>query len=145
MRHILAATDLSSPSDLALDRAIGLAAHTGAALTILSVEESHDASVLSMDANPLALGEFTQRMAEFTASQLIERVERAAAIGVTATPVHKRGRPTDVICDPASGTCGFLVAAGEYIREHHKTALTDPKQRDHFHASGKRIRYGWQR
>src|SRR5690606_25298629 len=22
--------------------------------------------------------------------------------------------PKDVICDPASGTCGFLVAAGEY-------------------------------
>ncbi len=25
--------------------------------------------------------------------------------------------PQDVICDPASGTCGFLVAAGEYLRE----------------------------
>jgi type I restriction enzyme M protein len=24
--------------------------------------------------------------------------------------------PADVICDPASGTCGFLVAAGEYRR-----------------------------
>jgi type I restriction enzyme M protein len=27
--------------------------------------------------------------------------------------------PKDVICDPASGTCGFLVGAGEYLREHH--------------------------
>jgi type I restriction enzyme M protein len=26
------------------------------------------------------------------------------------------------------------VAAGEYIRERHKTALTDPKQREHFHS-----------
>lgn len=25
--------------------------------------------------------------------------------------------PDDVICDPAAGTCGFLVAAGEYLRE----------------------------
>jgi len=24
--------------------------------------------------------------------------------------------PTDVICDPAAGTCGFLVAASEYLR-----------------------------
>jgi len=112
MRHILAATDLSSPSDLALDRAIGLAAHSGAALTILSVEEAHDASVLTMDANPLALGEFTQRMAEFTAAQLAERVERAAAAGVTATPVHKPGRPTDVICAVAEELDVELVVVG---------------------------------
>jgi type I restriction enzyme M protein len=26
---------------------------------------------------------------------------------------------TDVICDPACGTCGFLVAAGEYLRDRH--------------------------
>ncbi len=26
-------------------------------------------------------------------------------------------QPTDVICDPACGTAGFLVAAGEYLRE----------------------------
>lgn len=42
--------------------------------------------------------------------------------------------PNDVICDPACGTCGFLVGAGEYIREHHRTALTEPRQREHFHA-----------
>ncbi len=27
--------------------------------------------------------------------------------------------PEDTICDPACGTCGFLVAAGEYLRENH--------------------------
>lgn len=31
--------------------------------------------------------------------------------------------PTDTICDPASGTCGFLVVANDYIREHHPEAL----------------------
>jgi len=41
--------------------------------------------------------------------------------------------PTDVICDPAAGTCGFLVAAGEYIRDHHPEALRDPKLNRHFH------------
>jgi type I restriction enzyme M protein len=40
--------------------------------------------------------------------------------------------PTDTICDPASGTCGFLVAAGEYIRDRHPNALTDPMLRQHF-------------
>lgn len=41
--------------------------------------------------------------------------------------------PTDVICDPASGTCGFLVGAGEYLRDAHPEALRDPKMRNHFH------------
>lgn len=41
--------------------------------------------------------------------------------------------PKDVICDPASGTCGFLVAAGEYLREHHPEVLRDPKLKAHFH------------
>ena len=42
--------------------------------------------------------------------------------------------PKDIICDPASGTCGFLVAASEHIREQHPTALTDTDLSDHFHS-----------
>ncbi|MDQ5937408.1 MAG: type restriction enzyme protein [Cyanobacteriota bacterium erpe_2018_sw_21hr_WHONDRS-SW48-000092_B_bin.40] len=41
--------------------------------------------------------------------------------------------PKDVICDPASGTCGFLVAAGEYLRENHSELFNDKKAREHFH------------
>src|SRR5579883_2024696 len=41
--------------------------------------------------------------------------------------------PKDVICDPACGTAGFLVAAGEYLRERHPKLLHDPELRDHFH------------
>jgi type I restriction enzyme M protein len=40
---------------------------------------------------------------------------------------------TEVICDPAAGTCGFLVAAGEYVREHHPEVLRDRKMNRHFH------------
>jgi type I restriction enzyme M protein len=40
---------------------------------------------------------------------------------------------TDVICDPACGTCGFLVAAGEHLRERHPEILRDATRRDHFH------------
>ena len=43
--------------------------------------------------------------------------------------------PTDTICDPAAGTCGFLVAAGEHLRERHPDMLTDPAHREHFHTS----------
>jgi type I restriction enzyme M protein len=41
--------------------------------------------------------------------------------------------PQDVICDPASGTCGYLVAAGEYLRSHHASLFLDPKLNKHFH------------
>lgn len=40
--------------------------------------------------------------------------------------------PKDVICDPACGTCGFLVAVGEYLRENHPKLFHDKKSRDHF-------------
>jgi type I restriction enzyme M protein len=39
----------------------------------------------------------------------------------------------DVICDPASGTCGFLVAAGEYLREQNSGLMHSREHRDHFH------------
>lgn len=40
--------------------------------------------------------------------------------------------PTDVICDPACGTAGFLIAASEYLTEHHsdtvfKSAASRPR------------------
>ena len=41
--------------------------------------------------------------------------------------------PGDVIVDPACGTAGFLVAAGEYLRRHHPEALRDDALRRHFH------------
>ncbi len=41
--------------------------------------------------------------------------------------------PKDVICDPASGTCGFLVAAGEYLRDKHPQLFNDATAREHFH------------
>ncbi|EET46898.1 class I SAM-dependent DNA methyltransferase [Thalassobium sp. R2A62] len=41
--------------------------------------------------------------------------------------------PQDTICDPAAGTCGFLVQSGEYLRDHHPKMLRDKDQRAHFH------------
>jgi type I restriction enzyme M protein len=42
-------------------------------------------------------------------------------------------QPTDVICDPACGTAGFLVAAGEYLRRHYPEILRDARLKEHFH------------
>ena len=41
----------------------------------------------------------------------------------------------DTICDPASGTCGFLVAASEYVRKHHSTMLVDAASAKHFNST----------
>ena len=39
----------------------------------------------------------------------------------------------DVICDPACGTSGFLVAAGEYLKEHRKQEIFfDRVKKDHY-------------
>jgi type I restriction enzyme M protein len=41
--------------------------------------------------------------------------------------------PKDTICDPAVGTAGFLVAAGEYLRREHKDLFRNNALRKHFH------------
>jgi type I restriction enzyme M protein len=41
--------------------------------------------------------------------------------------------PKDLIGDPACGTAGFLVAAGEYLRTNHPEVLRDAKLKKHFH------------
>jgi type I restriction enzyme M protein len=41
--------------------------------------------------------------------------------------------PGDTIVDPASGTCGFLVAATEYTRAHHADEIAGGQWRSHFH------------
>lgn len=72
---------------------------------------------------------------------MLGKIASAGQNGQFRTPRHiirlmvelTAPQPTDVICDPASGTCGFLVAAGEYLRERHPGILHDARQREHFH------------
>ncbi len=74
---------------------------------------------------------------------MLSKIASAGQNGQFRTPRHiiqlmvemAAPTPQDVICDPASGTCGFLVAAGEFVREHHPGMLTDPAQAKHFHSS----------
>jgi len=74
---------------------------------------------------------------------LLSKIASAGVNGQFRTPRHiielmvamTAPEPTDEICDPACGTAGFLVAASEYVRATHPTALTDATQRQHFHRS----------
>ena len=40
---------------------------------------------------------------------------------------------SDIICDPAAGTCGFLMAAENYIRTQFNNELMKPQNAEHFH------------
>lgn len=72
---------------------------------------------------------------------MLAKIATAGQNGQFRTPRHiirlmvelTAPTPGDIICDPACGTAGFLVAAGEYLREHHPNLLHDSKLREHFH------------
>lgn len=58
---------------------------------------------------------------------MLGKIASAGTNGQFRTPRHiiqlmvelMAPTPGDTICDPAAGTAGFLVAAGEYLRDHH--------------------------
>ena len=72
---------------------------------------------------------------------MLGKIASAGTNGQFRTPRHiiqlmvamMEPTPRDVICDPAAGTCGFLVGAGEYLREHHAEIFRDDALRRHFH------------
>ena len=72
---------------------------------------------------------------------MLAKIASAGQNGQFRTPRHiielmvamADPQPGDVICDPACGTCGFLVAAGEHVRNHYPEALRDPKLSRQFH------------
>ena len=62
---------------------------------------------------------------------LLSKIAQSGLNGQFRTPRHiirmmvELMKPTsdDVICDPACGTSGFLVAAGDYLRENHREEI----------------------
>ncbi len=72
---------------------------------------------------------------------MLGKIATAGQNGQFRTPRHiirlmvelTAPQPADIICDPACGTAGYLVAAGEYLRDRHPHLLHDAKLREHFH------------
>jgi type I restriction enzyme M protein len=72
---------------------------------------------------------------------MLSKIASAGQNGQFRTPRHiirlmvdmLAPQPRDVICDPACGTAGFLVAAAEYLRKRHPGILLNEKSRAHFH------------
>ena len=74
---------------------------------------------------------------------MLSKIATAGQNGQFRTPRHiialmvAMTAPTvkDDICDPACGTAGFLVAAGEYLRREHPNLLMDAESNRHFNHS----------
>ena len=74
---------------------------------------------------------------------MLSKIATAGTNGQFRTPRHiiqlmvelTAPSPTDEICDPAAGTCGFLIAAAEHVRREHPSVKFDAQQRQHFHQS----------
>ena len=72
---------------------------------------------------------------------MLGKIASAGQNGQFRTPRHiiklmvdmTAPKPNDVICDPASGTAGFLIAASEHLRDHHsKDIYKDADSRRRF-------------
>lgn len=71
---------------------------------------------------------------------LLSKIESAGQNGQFRTPrqiikmmvAMMDPTPEDIICDPSAGSCGFLVVAGEYIREKYGNELLKPAVKEHF-------------
>jgi type I restriction enzyme M protein len=72
---------------------------------------------------------------------MLAKIATAGQNGQFRTPRHiiqlmvelTAPQPTEMICDPACGTAGFLVAAGEYLRKRHPNLLHEKMLNEHFH------------
>lgn len=76
-----------------------------------------------------------------TYEYLLSKISQSGLNGQFRTPRHiikmmvqlMEPKASDVICDPACGTSGFLVTAGEYLRENRKEEIFfDRIKKDHF-------------
>ena len=72
---------------------------------------------------------------------LLGKLSQSGVNGQFRTPRHiirmmvemLEPQPDDVICDPACGTSGFLVTAGEYLKETHREEIFyDRVKKDHY-------------
>jgi len=72
---------------------------------------------------------------------LLNKIAQSGLNGQFRTPRHiirmmvdlMEPKATDVICDPACGTSGFLVSAGEYLKENCREEIFFNKQKkDHY-------------
>lgn len=71
---------------------------------------------------------------------MLSKLSTAGLNGQFRTPRHiirmmvelMKPTPQDIIVDPACGTAGFLVSAGEYLKENHSDLFLINNEREHY-------------
>ena len=74
---------------------------------------------------------------------MLSKLSTSGDLGQFRTPRHIirmmveliKPTPNDTICDPACGSGGFLVEAGEYLREEHKDLFNTESLKHHYNNS----------
>jgi len=74
---------------------------------------------------------------------MLSKIAEAGTNGQFRTPRHiinmmvamAQPKQDDIICDPACGTAGFLVSAGEYIFDNHNDWFQNKTFREHFNTN----------
>ena len=104
---------------------------------------------LMLDKIVTAMDEIYTQMAQLKTSDtrgdvyeyLLSKLATAGVNGQFRTPRHiikmmvelMEPKADEIICDPACGTSGFLVAASEYLKEHRKEEVFfDRKNKEHY-------------
>ena len=104
---------------------------------------------LMLDKIVTAMDEIYDQMAQLKSADtrgdvyeyLLSKLSTAGVNGQFRTPRHiikmmvelMDPKPNEIICDPACGTSGFLVAASEYLKENKKEEVFfDRRNKDHY-------------
>ncbi|WP_048600807.1 type I restriction-modification system subunit M [Rubeoparvulum massiliense] len=97
--------------------------------------------VTNIDGLPVKEGNTTDDTKGDLYEYLLSKVATAGTNGQFRTPRHiikmmvdlMQPTPTDIIVDPAAGSAGFLVEAGEYLKRNNEDMFTIKELKDHYH------------
>ncbi len=118
------------------DKDSAYATYMSDAIFIIPTPQMLEKVVTGLSALPLEERDTKGDLYEY----LLSKISQSGTNGQFRTPRHiirmmaelMNPTPEDIIADPAAGTAGFLVSAGEYLRENHPDLFLDKELREHF-------------
>ena len=111
------------------------------AIFMIPTPQMFEKIVTNIDGLPVKGGNTTDDTKGDLYEYLLSKVATAGTNGQFRTPRHiikmmvelMQPTPTDIIVDPAAGSAGFLVEAGEYLKRNNEDMFTVKELKDHYH------------